>query len=90
MPKNQLDSSIRFDRTPTCDRHRHGHRPMASTAVNIKVKGQLVQKIKWKQKDGWDGHDFLITFLVNDTIALYYYATRWTFSSLLCLLHRSI
>ena len=23
--KTQIISSIRFDRTPTCDRHRHGH-----------------------------------------------------------------
>ena len=30
--KNQLDSFIRFDRTPTCDGRTGRHRPMASTA----------------------------------------------------------
>ena len=30
--KNQLDSFIRFGRTPTCDGQTDGHRAMASTA----------------------------------------------------------
>ena len=30
--KNQLDSFIRFSRTPTCDGRTDGHKAMASTA----------------------------------------------------------
>ena len=40
LAKNQLDPAIHFNRTPTCDRHRHGHRSIASTRASIATRGK--------------------------------------------------
>jgi len=42
MPKNKFDSFIRFDRTPTCNSHRH--RTTANTAL---AQRRAVKKINY-------------------------------------------
>ena len=51
MPKNHLDSFIRFDRTPTCDGQTDRHRPTASTADAqhraVKTRRSLLVIVRW-------------------------------------------